>query len=54
MKYDLNDFERVANEETTIEEMATKYDVSTRTFIRSMNKNGYYVKKIKFRITSPP
>ena len=53
MKYDLNDFERVANEEATIEEMANKYDVSTRTFIRSMNKNGYYVKKIKFRITSP-
>ena len=51
MKYDLDDFERVANEEATIEEMANKYKVSTRAFIRSMNMNGYYIKKIKFKIT---
>ena len=53
MKYDLNDFEKVANDEATLDEMAKKYGVARDTFRRSMNTYGYHVKKTKFRITSP-
>jgi len=53
MKYDLKDFDKVANYKVTADEMAQKYGVSKKTFIRAMNSNGYYLKKIKFKITSP-
>ena len=53
MKYDIKDFEKVVNGNTTIQEMCAHYNVSRQTFIRAMNKKGFYLKKTKLRIITP-
>lgn len=50
MKYDIKDFEKVASGKSTIQEMCDFYDVSRQSFIRAMNKRGFYLKKTKIRI----
>lgn len=53
MKYTEKDFEKVAKGKASVNEMCEFYGVSHSTFIRSMNKRGYFVKKTKIKITSP-
>ena len=53
MKYDDTDFEKVVKKETTINEMLIKYNVNKKTFIKALNRRGYYLNKTKIKITSP-
>ena len=53
MKYELKDFEDVVNGKSTIEVMCERYKVSRQTFIRSMNKKGFFIKKVKLKIITP-
>ena len=52
-KYDLTDFERIVNKETTIEEIANKYSVSRKSIICAMNKHGYHTQKKRILIKAP-
>ena len=53
MKYNIKDFEKVANGKASVEEMSELYCVSREAFIRAMNKKGYYLNKTKIKIISP-
>ena len=53
MKYEDKDFEKVIDGEVSINDMCDKYGVARKTFIRAMNKKGYFIKKTKIKIISP-
>ena len=53
MKYNIKDFEKVANGKASVEEMCENYDVSRQVFVNAMNRHGYYCKKTKLKIITP-
>lgn len=52
-RYDYNDFQKVLDKLTTIEEVAKKYNTSPQNIQRAMNKAGYHISKRKILIISP-
>ena len=53
MKYELQDFEKVVKGYASVEQMCEQYEVSRATFLRAMNRKGFYIKKIKLKIITP-
>jgi len=53
MKYNIKDFEKVADGKVSVEDMSEFYGVSRTAFILAMNRSGYYLNKTKIKIISP-
>ena len=53
MKYNEEDFKKVASGKASVKEMCEFYGVSREAFILAMNRQKYYLKKTKLKIISP-
>ena len=53
MKYKNEDFDKIKRKEATIDEIASKYNVSKHSIILAMNKRGIYTQKKSILIKSP-
>ena len=53
MKYNVKDFEKVANGKANIEDMCEFYGVKKQVFVNAMNRAGFYSNKTKIKIVSP-